>query len=319
MSAPTNHWKLGAFVVGAVLLGLAVAMILAAQTLQVQTVTYVSYFDEGVSGLEVGSPVSFRGVKIGNVSQIDVAPDRRHVEITYQLGTRVLSRLGLAMPGQGKETKLVVPSDVRVQIASTGLTGTKFVQLDFFDPKIAPLPQLPFPVPENYIPATASTMKNLEDAVIRAVDQFPALAQAVQSVLAKIDAILDDLERKGIPTRAAQTLSSANQMIGTLQVKLNQLDVDQLSHQTNALLKNANTAVVKLQRVIDRVDGEHGLLASVQRTSDSLGDSAGAGMGDTIRDTARDLREAATAIREFLEALQRDPDMLIKGKAKEHP
>jgi len=162
-------------------------------------------------------------------------------------------------------------------------------------------------------------MKNLEDAVIRAVDQFPALAQAVQSVLAKIDAILDDLERKGIPTRAAQTLSSANQMIGTLQVKLNQLDVDQLSHQTNALLKNANTAVVKLQRVIDRVDGEHGLLASVQRTSDSLGDSAGAGMGDTIRDTARDLREAATAIREFLEALQRDPDMLIKGKAKEHP
>jgi paraquat-inducible protein B len=81
VSAPTNHWKLGAFVLGTILFGLTTVVILAARTLQIETVTYTSYFDEGVTGLEVGSPVSFRGVKIGNVSGIDVAPDRRHVEI----------------------------------------------------------------------------------------------------------------------------------------------------------------------------------------------------------------------------------------------
>jgi len=65
MSAPTNQWKLGAFVVGSVLVGLAAAVVLTAQTMQVVTVTYASYFDEAVTGLEVGSPVRYRGVKIG--------------------------------------------------------------------------------------------------------------------------------------------------------------------------------------------------------------------------------------------------------------
>ena len=96
MSAPTNRWKLGAFVVGSVLVGLAAAVVLTAQTMQVVTVTYASYFDEAVTGLEVGSPVRYRGVKIGKVSAIDVAPDRRHVEIIYSLGVEALNRLGLA-------------------------------------------------------------------------------------------------------------------------------------------------------------------------------------------------------------------------------
>ena len=102
MSAPTNHWKLGAFVVGSVLIGLTAAALLTAQTMQIVTVTYTSYFDESVTGLEVGSPVRFRGVTIGNVSAIDVAPDRRHVEVTYALGVKVLKRLGLAGTGRGQ-------------------------------------------------------------------------------------------------------------------------------------------------------------------------------------------------------------------------
>ena len=51
MSAPTNRWKLGAFVVGSALVGLAAAVVLTAQTTQVVTVTYASYFDEAVTGL----------------------------------------------------------------------------------------------------------------------------------------------------------------------------------------------------------------------------------------------------------------------------
>jgi paraquat-inducible protein B len=73
-----------------------------------------------------------------------------------------------------------------------------------------------------------------------------------------------------------------------------------------------------MERVLDRLDGNEGLFASVQRTSDSWSDVAGPRLGGNIDDTGRDLREAAVAVRQLVEALQRDPDMLIKGKAKVH-
>ena len=312
MSAPTNQWKLGAFVVGSVVIGLAATLAISEQMLRKATVSYKSYFDEAVTGLETGSPVAYRGVKIGNVSAIDVAPDRRHVEITYTLGVAVLNRLGLAGDTVGKETQITMPPELRVQLASTGLTGTKYLQIDFFDTGGTPPEVLPFPVRENYIPATPSTMKNLEDSVVRAVNMLPVLAQQIGGVLSRVDGLLDDVNSRGLPGRTAALLL-------TLQDKLDRVRVDELSRDAAATLKGATAAVAKLNRALDRLDGSDGLIASVQRTSDSFGDMAGPRSSANLDDTGRDLREAAVAVRQLVEALQRDPDMLIKGKAKVQP
>ena len=43
---------------------------------------YVTYFDESVQGLQVDSIVKFRGVDIGTVRKIGVAPDQRLVEVS---------------------------------------------------------------------------------------------------------------------------------------------------------------------------------------------------------------------------------------------
>lgn len=319
MSAPTNRWKLGAFVVVSVLAGLAAAVALTARTMRVVTASYTSYFDEAVTGLEVGSPVSFRGVRIGNVSAIDIAPDRRHVEITYSLGVSELRRLGLASTGRGKETKVFVPPDLRVQIGSTGLTGTKFLQIDFFDERSTPPPELPFPVPDNTIPSTPSMMKNLEAGVVRAVDQMPELASQLSGVATRVNAILEDVDRRGLPAKAVTTLDNTNRLLATLQGKLDELQVAELSRHAAATLEGASVALAKLNRVLDRLDGNGGLVASVQRTSDALGDSAGPRFEESLHETGRDLREAAVAVRQLVEALQRDPDMLLKGKTKVRP
>jgi len=255
-------------------------------------------------------------VKIGNVKAIDVAPDQRHVEIIYSLGVKVLGRLKLAGTTRGKETRILMPPDLRVQLASTGLTGTKFLQIDFFDTRGVPPPALPFPVPENYIPAIPSTMKNLEDSVVRAVNMIPDIARDVGRVVARVSVILDDVDRRGLPNKAAATLNNTNQLLASLENKLDQLQVDELSRDAAATLEGASAALAKMRRVLDRLDGNDGLFASVQRTSDSLSDAAGPRLGPTLDETGRDLREAAVAVRQLVEALQRDPDMLIKGKTK---
>src|SRR5579863_3446765 len=95
MAAPTNHWKLGLFVVLGVVAGIGSIAALGARGLRKDTVTYQSYFDESVQGLDVGSAVKFRGVTIGSVSAIDIAPDHRHVAVQCQLERTQLSELGL--------------------------------------------------------------------------------------------------------------------------------------------------------------------------------------------------------------------------------
>src|SRR5689334_10123462 len=95
MSAPTNHWKLGLFVVVGFIIMLSTVAWLGARSLRKETSRYVSYFDESVQGLEIGSPIKFRGVTIGSVAKIAIAQDHRHVEVTSELGKDELRRLGL--------------------------------------------------------------------------------------------------------------------------------------------------------------------------------------------------------------------------------
>jgi paraquat-inducible protein B len=71
-----NKIKIGAFVVGAVILLVAAILIFGSGVLFKQSDKYIVFFDGSVKGLSVGAPVIFRGVKIGNVVSIDLAYDQ---------------------------------------------------------------------------------------------------------------------------------------------------------------------------------------------------------------------------------------------------
>jgi phospholipid/cholesterol/gamma-HCH transport system substrate-binding protein len=317
MSAPINHWKLGLFVVVGIVLALTTITFLGAQSLKKQVVSYQTYFDESVQGLEVGSPVKFRGVTVGTVSAIGIATDRRHVAVTSELAIVDLSDLGLSV-GKGDKSKIRVPPDLRMQIASQGITGVKFLLIDFFATKDNPPPELPFPVPENYIPAAVSTMKNLEDAVVRAVNRIPEIAEGIVVILVKVNRLLDDLQRGKLLEDGAATLTRANQVLESLQGELNQSHVGKLSTQAQEALALLNETIARTNTLLSHLDGDKGLLASAQRASNAMGDvavSAGT-LGPELEETLRDVQEFSGAIQRVADALERDPDMLLKGRGK---
>ncbi|MDF2698350.1 MAG: Paraquat-inducible protein, partial [Labilithrix sp.] len=70
MAAPTNHFKLGLFVLLAFAAVIATLITLGAWSMRKDSVQYHTYFNESVQGLDVGAPVKFRGVTIGFVSGI---------------------------------------------------------------------------------------------------------------------------------------------------------------------------------------------------------------------------------------------------------
>jgi paraquat-inducible protein B len=317
MAAPVNHWKLGLFVVVGVVLSLVTVTFLGAERLQKQVVSYQTYFDESVQGLEVGSPVKFRGVTVGTVSVIGIAADRRHVAVTSELATLDLDDLGLSV-GKGHKSKIRVPPDLRMQVVSQGITGVKFLLIDFFDTKDNPVPELPFPVPENYIPAAVSTMKNLEDGIVRAVNRMPEIAEGIVQVLGKINRLLDDVQGGKLLENGAATVARANQVLASLQGVLKDSHIDKLSTQARDALALLNGTIERTNTLLTRLDGDRGLLASAQRATDAVGDVAvnARGLGPELEETLRDVQEFSGAIQRVADALERDPDMLLKGRGK---
>jgi phospholipid/cholesterol/gamma-HCH transport system substrate-binding protein len=316
MTEAPNHWKLGLFIVLGLILGLGASIYFGSRALGKRTITYHSYFDEAVTGLEVGSPAKFRGVTVGQVSRIEVARDFRHVLVSYDIAFEALHKLGLAAGGEGKRAR--VPPELRAQLGSMGVTGVKFVQIDFFDPKTATTVKVPFKIEGNYIPATPSTMKNLEDSVTRAADRLPALTDQLVVLVTRVDQLTGDVAAQHLPERAAAVLTQSERTLQLTENKLSELQLGALSTEARATFAHLNQSIGSADRILARIDGDKGILASAQRVSDSMGDAArdARGFGSELSETLREVSGAAEAIHEFVDEIQRDPDMLLKGRAE---
>ncbi|HEY3496548.1 MAG TPA: MlaD family protein [Polyangiaceae bacterium] len=316
MAVGTNRWKLGLFVL--VGFGLAVAALVAfgARNWSDETLDYFAFFDESVQGLDAGSPVKFRGVTIGRVAAIDVAPDHRHVEVELELSEDKLERLNLGLLRRPQDGALA-RSKLRVQLAQTGITGVKFILLDFFEGKAAASPALPFRAPPNTIASTPSTMKNLEDSVVRAVDQFPEVAAALLGTINRVNSLLDGVDQQGLAARAAATLDAANATLKELRGQVEALRTAELSAQAEKDLVQLEQTLKGVDRIVARLDAEDGVMRNAERASNSLNEVARGAqtVGPELELTLREVRAAARSIRRFTDTLERDPDMLLKGRA----
>jgi phospholipid/cholesterol/gamma-HCH transport system substrate-binding protein len=293
LTTATNHWKLGLFVVAAALTMVGAAFWLGAQAFRRSSVPMVTYFDESVQGLDVGSPVTFRGVRIGAVADITLAPDHRHVQVTSDIYVDALKRLGLAVPKKGKRS---IDPNLRVQLASAGITGVRFLQTDFLEPERYPPPVLPFSPPWNYIPSAPSTLKSLEDAAVEVGDKLPALVQ-----------------------QGEDALSSLRRTLGSVDRLAAGLGADDGSF--NRLLLELRTATVRVEAALD--DAKLGATtASLREASGNFGRAAStvgqvaSNVGDEreeLRASLVSLRQALDSVRALADLLARDPSMVLRG------
>lgn len=315
MALGTNRYKLGLFVISGVVLALAAIVVLGAQHWNVKTVTYYAFFDESVQGLEFGSPVKFRGVTIGRVSGIDVAPDQRHVRVANELSVADTGRFHLGA-GRDHGDKLALQPKLRAQLAQTGLTGVKFVLLDFFE-DAGPPEALPFTPPPNTIPVAPSMMKSLEDSVVRATHQFPDIATALLGTASKLNGLMDGVEEQRLPARTGDALAEANAAMRELHSQLASLKAGELSARAEHDLALLDATLQNANKFVDRLNSDKGLMHSAERAANSLDEVArGAqNVGPELELTLREVRGAAHSIHHFVDALDRDPDMLLKGRA----
>ena len=89
MKAKLNPVVVGTFVLGGLVLIVVALLSFRSLHLFSKPARFLAYFNESVSGLDVGSPVKFRGVRVGRVAVLQVRYDeqarRSLVAVTAEL------------------------------------------------------------------------------------------------------------------------------------------------------------------------------------------------------------------------------------------
>jgi ABC-type transporter Mla subunit MlaD len=317
----TNYWKLGVFVVAGTALALTAVVYLSSGLLGRSSVDYQVYFDESVQGLDVGSLVRFRGVTLGQVSRIRVAPDQRHIQVTCALRTGDLRKEGLELE-RDRHRYLAMPPGLRAQLAVIGLTGQEIVALDYFDPNTHPVAILPFPTAERTIPSTPSLFASLGTSLGAATEELPRLLSSARQLMDEGVRLLAPLRDEDLGKQVATTLDQANAVLVRIQRIGDQLQAEQVPQNLANAVAMLGTTLSSLDTLLASVGGERGLLSGTQKAAAALVGTAQATnpLGRELAETLRNAQTTLEALRRLADTIDREPDVLIKGRARSsHP
>jgi len=319
MAKKANRKMIGAFVVIAVGILAASIVIFGSGDLFKKKTEYVLYFEGSVKGLNIGSPVLYKGVQVGVVKNIvirsyvkdlksyipvfiEVYPDKFDV-VTH----------GEETTGPEKRIPRLIEIGLRARLViQSMITGQLLVEVDMHPGTPVNLKNLD----EEYeeIPTIPSTLSRLEKSLEKF--EFTEINTRLVSILASIDRILNnpnieasieeikgavqdarglvnnmDKEVKPLASKAQSTLDNIGKLARDVDVKM-----DPLSKSVTEALKSADSAFKSINDLVGK-------------RSPTRAD---------LDNTLRELAGAARSLRILAEYLERHPDALIKGKGQKN-
>ena len=161
-------------------------------------------------------------------------------------------------------------------------------------------------------------MKNLEDTFTKTANRFPEIADEAARAMTQVRLVAEQIQAGRLPDRATETMNQANASLSELTKQLKALNAGELSSEADKNLKEFNGVLVRTNALLTRLDGEQGLFHNAERSADAIGEVArGArSFGPELELTLREVRAAAHSIKRLADDLDRDPDMLLKGRAQ---
>jgi paraquat-inducible protein B len=331
MKTKLGPTMVGAFVLGAFLLGLVALLAFGGVSFFSKPERFVVFFDESIHGLDLGSPVKLRGVRLGRVVDLNVryeaATNRSVVAVVCELNRNTITDAQGAQVDVSSRVELqkLVDRGLRAQLGVLGLaTGLLFVELDFVDPAQYPAPAVQFQPKYVVVPAMPS-----------AISEFQANLTEILNDVKRIDFAGISTEFKGLLADTRRQLTGVDLKGAVAQWQKTGAEFQQLaaSPELKQALTNLNAAVVDLRTVLAHVDQQVGpagreLSATLAEAKTSLEAfnsaattaqrfiAAQSGLGDDAARTIEQLGAAAEAVQRLADFIERNPQALITGKKR---
>jgi paraquat-inducible protein B len=328
MSKQASPTLIGAFVVGAIALVVVGLLVFGGGRFFADRLTWVTYFPGSVKGLRVGAPVNFRGVRIGEVTRIQVLYDETDgsmlIPVIMEVVRGQITVIG-QVDGRGEETDIedLIERGLRAQLQTDSLvTGLLSVDLDFYpDTPVERVASAQF---GDYleVPAVPSRMEELEQSLGAVMQEIPGLLRDVRGLLgdvtsgptaSNIDRILQDvahftasLDRAapalaGLVERTEQSAASIQQVAESAEqiMTSNQETIE-------ATIGELRATVTAVRRMADQVNN------MVAENRQGLRDFTETGLYE-ITGLAQDAQRMVNQITRLSEQLERDPARFFFG------
>jgi len=306
MSKRASTTIIGAFVVGAVILGVAAVGIFGSGRFFRHLYPAVLFFKGDVNGLKVGAPVKFKGIPVGAVKSIllslgEVIGTRDpsepfHVPVIIELDGDSIVQRGMTGSLDRETIEKLVERGLRGSLKMESfVTGVLYVDLGMFPDTPAELLGVPAKYPE-----------------------IPTLPTALEEVQTKAQAFLTKLNEVDI-NRLADSLNDllrhGDELVSSPDVKKTLADLPPTLQQISGAAGQLHVTFGKFGGLSGNADGALVASRDTMRAAGAVfaADSPFLYRVDRALD---DVSLAAVAIRRFAEELERNPDILLRGRAE---
>ena len=252
MSAQANYFKIGLFVVVATVLTLAFIIVLGAGSIFQKTITIETYIDGSVQGLTVGSPVKFRGVPLGKVNEIAVVSWEYPTKYQYILVRATLPSHGDWFQSEKNARAMFLTETVkglRARLASQGLTGASFLEIDYLDPAANPVLPIDWTPQHPYLPSAPSIITRLSDAVTNIMNSLQEIN--LQGIMARLETTLDALIKTLEAANISGISQEAHSLLAELRTSNQHLDELLYGPKTQGMLNNADATLSGARRIVE--------------------------------------------------------------------
>ncbi len=293
MSKKISKTAIGAFVIGAIVLTVALLVIVGSGKFFATTAPCVFYFKGSVAGLSVGSPIKFKGVQIGEVTDIKMTLDQKSMEVDIPVQALLYPERIILAKGQHYKSRLkpAIDAGLRAQLQMQSLiTGQLMIALDFH---------------EDAPPATYQG-----DGKIPEIPTIPTVIEALAEIIKKIN--FDEI------------LSSITRTADGIEKLVNDPDLEAGIDNFNDTMKELELLVHNVNQQVDPLsEGLQTTLAAATDTAvameKTLANSAaitadGSPLMHELLQAINELKEAGKSMGALADYLERHPESVIFGK-----
>lgn len=260
MAKPVSKTLIGLFVVEAVILGIAAVALFGSGKFFRSRPTYVMFFSGSVNGLAVGSAVQFRGVKIGEVTEIKAQFNPEDLSFTIPVYVEIdprsitTAKRSDNIPGShiNRFLNQLVAKGLKAQLKMKSyVTGQLFVALDLYPDKPIHLAGIEKRYPE--IPTIPSTA----DVLMATLDKVPV--SEIVNGLVKLTNGVEKLVNSPEISSGLENLGTSLKELGSLVRKID-AEVQPLSSSIRNTSDAARNAFVQAEKTLALQEGVPGEL-----------------------------------------------------------
>ena len=372
MSAKAHYFRIGLFVLIGIVLIVAGVIIFGAGTLFRKEVMIETYVEESVQGLDVGAPVKYRGVQIGQVKEIDLV-SRLYLAgktdaATMTLGRDVVVRMGIFQfprlgrtPSEEEVQRLVndLSADgFRVRLASQGITGVAYMEMDFVSSPPPPI-RLTWEPKYPYLPSAPSTVRRFTQSAEEVLDKLSrvdidGLIGDARNLIQNVEKSVKEADLPGLRREASGMIRNADGLVADARGAIKDLQVAAIREnilgfvsdlrktnqdlqgilakvQIEPVMAEIQAAVTKVNAIVGRIDQQlsgNEIKDALSNMADASAEivSASKEMGDTVQLLHRKLsRVDAAAINDDIQAILDNIRRISEGleaitnNAKQYP